>query len=106
MRTGLFRSRAFVGVFAVVLVIGQSLVANAANIAWVSFHAGDNMPTQAAIDEGYTMAPDVGYTNLLATAGHNVTRFVTVNDVNTNATLIGQLNAAEIDLVMISRSVD
>jgi hypothetical protein len=106
MRIGLFRSRAIVGAFAAVLVIGQSLVADAANIAWVSFHAGDDMPSQAAIDEGYTMAPDVGYTDLLATAGHNVTRFVTVNDVNTNTALIDQLNAPEIDLVMISRSVD
>ncbi len=52
------------------------------------------------------MAPDVGYTDLLTTAGHNVTRFVTVNDVNANTTLINQLNAPEIDLVMISRSVD
>jgi len=80
--------------------------AMSANIAWVSFHAGDDAPSQAAIDEGYTQAPDVGYTNLLTTAGHNVTRFVTVNDVNTNTALIDQLNAPAIDLVMISRSVD
>lgn len=80
--------------------------ARAANVAWVSFHAADDMPSQAAVGEGYTQAPDVGYTNLLATAGHNVTRFVTVNDVNLNTTLIDQLNAPGIDLVMISRSVD
>jgi hypothetical protein len=78
----------------------------AANIAWVSFHAGDDMPSTAAMNEGYTQAPDVGYTNLLAAAGHNVTRFVTVNDVNTNTALIDQLNSPAIDLVMISRSVD
>jgi hypothetical protein len=108
MRTKRNCRRAYVGI-GVALLTASSLVSHealAANIAWVSFHSGDNTPTQAAIDEGYTQAPDIGYTNLLTTGGHNVTRFVTVNDVNANATLIAQLNAPEIDLVIISRSAD
>jgi T5SS/PEP-CTERM-associated repeat protein len=80
--------------------------AGAANIAWVSFHAGDNTPSQGAIDHGFTMAPDIGYTDLLTAAGHTVTRFQVVNDINANATLLGQLNAPDIDLVIASRSVD
>src|SRR5215213_5795042 len=88
------------------VIVLASTSAPAANIAWVSFHAGDNTPSQGAIDEGYTQAPDIGYTSLLTTAGHNVTRFVTVNDINTNTTLLNQLNDPAINLVIIGRSVD
>lgn len=71
---------------------------NAANIIWVSFHPGDNQPSANAITAGFTQAPDVGYTDLLRNAGHNVTRVVTSGTPNA-----AQLNAA--DLVIISRSV-
>jgi hypothetical protein len=69
----------------------------AADIAWVSFHPGDNMPSTAAGNAGFTAAPDEGYTDLLSSAGHNVTRIVTSNAPN-----VANLNT--FDLVMISRS--
>jgi hypothetical protein len=80
--------------------------ARAANIAWVSFHSAENAPSQGALDNGFTAAtgaPDIGYTQLLTAAGHAVTRFVTVNDVQ-NTTLGASLNT--FDLVIIGRSVD
>jgi hypothetical protein len=72
--------------------------ASAADIAWFSFHAADNTPSAAAAAVGATTAPDKGYTDLLASAGQTVTRFLTtgtpnVTDLNTN-----------FDLVIISRS--
>lgn len=75
--------------------------ANLGNIAWVSFHPGDNTPTAAAANLGFTQAPDAGYTTLLASQGYNVTRFVTQD--NAPVSLIQQLNT--FDLVIISRSV-
>jgi len=72
----------------------------AANIAWISFHAADNVPSANALAAGFTNAPDVGYTQLLTNNGHTVTRIVSLD----NATLIAAvLNA--FDLVIISRSV-
>lgn len=68
------------------------------NIVFVSFHGGDDEPSQAAADVGFTEAPDVGYTNLLNADGHNVTRYITTGTPDPNI-----LNAA--DLVIISRSV-
>lgn len=79
-----------------VLVAAAS--SEAANIIFVSFHGGDNAPSAAATTAGFTQAPDVGYTQLLAANGHTVTRVVS-SDIP-NAAL---LNAA--DLVIISRSV-
>ena len=70
----------------------------AADIIFVSFHSGDNTPSAAATTAGFTRAPDVGYTELLTSAGHNVTRYVS-RDIPEAAVL----NAA--DLVIISRSV-
>ncbi|HKS38173.1 MAG TPA: hypothetical protein VJW76_13330, partial [Verrucomicrobiae bacterium] len=70
----------------------------AANIYWVSFHAGDNAPSAAARTAGFTNAPDIAYTQLLRNNGHTVTRVVSSGTPNTNL-----LNAA--DLVIISRSV-
>lgn len=70
----------------------------AANIAWVSFHSGDNSPSANAALAGFTQAPDIGYTSLLAANGHTVTRVVSSGTPNTAA-----LNAY--DLVIISRSV-
>lgn len=71
---------------------------NAANITWVSFHPGDDTPSAAAATAGFTRAPDVGYTDLLRGAGHNVTRY-TSRDIPEASVL----NAS--DLVIISRSV-
>jgi hypothetical protein len=76
-----------------------SIVATeAANIHWISFHPGDSAPSAAATAAGFTQAPDVGYTNLLASAGHSVTRVVSSDLPNAAV-----LNAS--DLVIISRSV-
>jgi len=70
----------------------------AANIAFVSFHADDNVPAAAALAAGFTQAPDAGYTQLLRDNGHTVTRIVT--SATPDATV---LNA--FDVVIISRSV-
>jgi hypothetical protein len=70
----------------------------AANIAWVSFHAADDEPAGAAATAGFTQAPDVAYTDLLTSAGHRVTRVVTGPNPD-----VGVLNAY--DMVIISRSV-
>lgn len=83
---------------------------NAANIAWVTFHANDtggpqigstavNGTTLGAAPYGFTAAPDIGYTDLLQSAGHTVYRFRTADNFNT-----AQLNT--FDLVIIGRSVN
>jgi len=72
------------------------------NIAWISFHPGDNQPSAAAAARGFTQAPDVGYTSLLANNGYSVTRFLTQD--NPPQSLIVQLNT--FDLIIISRSVN
>jgi hypothetical protein len=77
---------------------GKPLVPVKAKIAWVSFHPADDTPSAAAKTAGFTEAADVGYTKLLATSGHQVTRILTSGTPDTNA-----LNA--FDLVIISRSV-
>lgn len=71
---------------------------SSARIAWVSFHASDTTPSAAAAAAGFTKAPDVAYTDLLASRGHKVTRVVTSGTPNT-----ALLQA--FDLVIISRSV-
>jgi hypothetical protein len=70
----------------------------AANIAWFSFHPADNTPSNAAATAGATTAPDKGYTDMLAAAGHTVTRFVSTATPNA-----ASLNN-DFDLVIISRS--
>jgi hypothetical protein len=75
----------------------------AANIAWVSFHPGDSTPSSAAATAGFTNAPDAGYTKLLAANGHNVTRFPSVANIDTNPDLLNALNTN--DVVILSRSV-
>ena len=75
----------------------------AANIAWVSFHSADNTPSGAESNAGFTKAPDVGYTALLAANGHTVTRFVRVNDIQVQPDLLTALGTN--DLIIISRSV-
>ena len=72
--------------------------AAAQRIAWVSFHPADNTPSGAAAAAGFTQAPDVEYTRLLAAAGHTVTRIVT--SASPDTTLLNGF-----DLVIISRSV-
>jgi hypothetical protein len=70
----------------------------AADVAFVSFHPADDTPSAAAAAAGFTMAPDVGYTQLLEANGHNVTRYLTTGTPDA-----GFLN--DFDLVIISRSV-
>jgi hypothetical protein len=74
---------------------------HASNIAWVSFHPGDVEPSAAAAAAGFTTAPDIGYTSLLASRGHEVTRVVTFD--NATPATVSFLNS--FDLVIISRSV-
>lgn len=84
---------------AALLLAAQSVPA--ADITWVSFHDTDNASADAAA-EGLTSASDIGYTDLLSTNGHNVTRFLT-HEPLTGAD-VDQLNAS--DLVIISRAVN
>jgi hypothetical protein len=72
--------------------------ASAADIYWISFHPGDNMPSANAAAAGFTQAPDAAYTRLLEDNGHTVTRVVTSGTPDLTV-----LNAAQ--LVIISRSV-
>ncbi len=80
-------------------LIGLSAISSlsAANIAWVTVHAGDNSPTAAAATAGFTQAPDVGYTDFLAANGNTVTRIVA-----TAAPDVAALSSY--DLVIIGRS--
>jgi hypothetical protein len=84
-------------VLVVVLACGIISPASAVNIAWVSFHAADDMPSAGAAGVGFAQAPDKGYTDLLKNAGHNVTRILT--SAAPDVTLLNTF-----DLVMISRS--
>jgi hypothetical protein len=81
-----------------ILLIGAG-AAQAANIAWVSFHPGDTAPGAGAAGAGAVEAPDRGYTDMLKSAGHLVTRFVTSDTPN-----VPTLNS--FNLVIISRSVN
>lgn len=71
---------------------------SAANIAFLSFHSGDNAPSAGAAGVGFTTAPDKGYTDLLTANGHTVTRFTSADNFD-----VTPLNA--FDLVIVSRSV-
>lgn len=84
----------------VLCAFATTLSTPAANIAWVSFHAGDNQPSTAAANSAFTQAPDVGYTQLLAANGHTVTRLVSLDNAGLNAATLNSY-----DLVIISRSV-
>ena len=79
-------------------VLVPMLSAQASQIIWVSFHSADDSPSANAATAGFTEAPDVGYTDLLAANGHTVTRYQTTGAPDANF-----LNSA--DLVIISRSV-
>ncbi len=80
----------------------------AANIAWVSFHSADNTPSANAATAGFTNAPDVGYTALLAANGHTVTRFLSVDNLDTALMPDGVTPVLSVlqtnDLVIVSRS--
>lgn len=82
----------------------STLSAEAANIAWVSFHSGDNSPSANAAGAGFTQAPDIGYTSLLTANGHNVTRVLTADNLTTASPTISLLNT--FDLVIVGRSVN
>lgn len=84
-----------------ILTILMGASCNAADITWVSFHDTDAASADAAA-AGLTDAADIGYTNLLSSNGHSVTRFLTREPL-TSAD-IDQLNAS--DLVIVSRSVN
>ena len=77
----------------------QTSKPTSANIAWVSFHSGDDTPTDAAAAVGMNQAADIAYTDLLGANGHAVTRIVTTGNPDT-----AFLNL--FDLVVISRSVN
>jgi hypothetical protein len=85
---------------AAILLIAAS--AQAQDIAWVTFHPGDNTPSTDAMNAGFTTAPDAGYTSLLTGAGYNVTRFVTKD--SPTAADADYLNA--FDLIIIGRSIN
>jgi len=67
-------------------------------IIWVSFHGADDAPSAGAAGDGFTQAPDKGYTDLLKANGYDVTRYIQTGTPDVNV-----LNAA--DLVIVSRSV-
>ena len=75
----------------------------AANIAWVSLHPADNTPSTAAAAATFTNAPDIGYTTLLASHGHTVTRFLSVEGIQNFPDELAGLNTN--DVIIISRSV-
>lgn len=88
---------------------------NAANIAWVTFHAngsggeaiGSDATANGVLTGGaylFTRAPDAGYTDLLQNAGHTVSRILTTDNLTTASPIIAQLNT--FDLVIIGRSVN
>lgn len=82
-----------------ILIQGLLCVATqAANIAWVSFHAADDSPGADAAAAGFTEAADIGYTDLLRANGHTVTRILTSGTPDVSALEM-------FDLVIISRSV-
>jgi len=79
--------------------LAAAVSASGSSIAWVSFHAADDSPSTGASGAGFSQAPDIGYTSLLAANGYSVTRFLTANEFDVNQ-LYGY------DLVIIGRGVD
>ena len=67
------------------------------NIAWVSYHGADDEPHADAAAVGFTLAPDIDYTNLLKAQGYNVVRVLTSGTPD-----VEFLNT--MDLVIISRT--
>jgi hypothetical protein len=83
----------------IVYLLAAASGLQAANIAWISFHADDNTPSTGAAGAGFSQAPDVGYTNFLTANGHTVTRFV--GSATPNAAVLNTY-----DLIIASRSTD
>ena len=79
------------------LQIRELAVAPKATVAWVSYHGADDEPHADAAGVGFTMAPDIEYTDLLKANGYNVMRVLTSQDPD-----VDLLNMA--DLVIISRT--
>ncbi|MBL9135186.1 MAG: hypothetical protein JNK85_04930 [Verrucomicrobiales bacterium] len=99
MRTRITRiGVSILGIALTVCMANLKADAAGANIVWVSFHSADNTPSAAAVGAGFTQAPDAAYTQLLRSAGHTVTRYVTTATPD-----VALLNT--FDLVVISRSV-
>jgi hypothetical protein len=94
--------RALVALAAVALIV-SARPAQAADIAWLSFHAADNDPSAPIDLLGVTEAPDIGYTTALASAGHTVTRIVAPANAQDVVGFGAQLNG--FDLVIHSRSI-
>jgi hypothetical protein len=92
-------SRGFVAALSCLLLVFISLPASAANIAWLSVHPTDD-PVADAANNGYTMASDQGFVDLLRGAGHTVNRFVTQSP---DQAFIDSISAN--DLVIVSRQV-
>jgi hypothetical protein len=100
MRTLALGNIAFlaIGLFA----IATALPASAANIAWVTFHDNARAASAGAAAVGFTLPPDLGYTDLLTSAGHTVTRVLSINDPETVAGQLATING--FDLAIIGRS--
>ncbi len=79
-------------------LIGTAGAAAKPKILWVSFHGADDAPSAGAVGNGFTQAPDKGYTDLLKANGYDVTRYVQTGNPDPAV-----LNAA--DLVIVGRSV-
>jgi hypothetical protein len=84
--------------FSLVAALTGITAAPAATIAWVTVHPADDQPSTNAGNAGFTLAPDVGYTNLLAANGHTVTRILSSG--TPNASLLNTY-----DLIIIGRGV-
>jgi PEP-CTERM motif len=91
-----------VGFLGCLLTVVIAAPTSASNIGWLTFHTADNAPATDAAAAGFTDAPDKGYTDLLTTAGHTVTRVLTKNAPD--ATDLAALN--NFDLVIVGRSID
>jgi len=80
------------------MILSSELVPEPApTIAWVSYHAADDEPHADAAAVGFTLAPDIGYTDLLKAQGYDVVRVVTSQTPD-----VEFLNT--MDLVIISRT--
>jgi PEP-CTERM motif len=87
-----------IGLFAV----ATAPLASAANIAWVTFHDNSRAASAGAAGVGFTLPPDLGYTDLLTAAGHTVTRVLSINDPETVDGQLATINGY--DLAIIGRS--
>src|SRR5687768_9985244 len=96
-----FPYRAIMKIIAVAVALLSVVSSQAANIVWVTFHPADGTPSAAAAaaPASFTNAPDAGYTALLRSSGHGVTRIVTRDNVATGSAEDALIQAA--DLVIL-----